>query len=181
MGHQREALGHLCHVIAVAHPGDALLRQTLEQAAAGVKEGLGLAVFPGGVGLGGSHHSAQLVGQQLAAVADAQNGHAQTEHAGVHMGGLLVIDAVGAAGEDDAHGVIGLDLGKAHVKGLDLAVNIAFTDPAGDQLVILSAEVQYKNFFVTHWSASPQNMVMQASRSAPTDTYLTGQLMAFSI
>ena len=180
-GNQGEALGHLGHVVAMAHPGDALLGQPLEEAAAGVEEGLRLAIFPGRVGLGGGHLPAQLVGQQLAAVADAQNGYAQTEHAGVHMGGFFIIDTVGAAGEDDAHGIIGSDLLKAHIKGLDFAVYITFADAAGDQLVILSAEVQYKNFLVSHQSAPPQNMVIQASRSAPTDTYLLGQLMAFSM
>ena len=46
--------------------------------------------------------AAQGVGHELAAVADAQDGHAPGEDFGIHMGGGLQIDGVGAAGEDDA-------------------------------------------------------------------------------
>ena len=49
VGHQGEALRHLLHVVAVAHPGDALGGQALEELAGGVEIRLGLAVLPGGV------------------------------------------------------------------------------------------------------------------------------------
>ena len=142
VGDQGEALGDLLHIVAVAHPGDALGGDILEKAAGGIEPGLGLAVLPGGIVLGGGDPAPQGVGHQLAAVADAQDGDAQFKEGGVHVGGGIVIDAVGAAGEDEADGGQAADLLQGQGVGLDLAVHPALTDPAGDELVILAAEVQ---------------------------------------
>ena len=139
---QGEALGDLLHIVAVAHPGDASRGDILEEAAGGIEPGLGLAVLPGGIVLGGGDPAPQGVGHQLAAVADAENGDAQFKEGGVHVGGGVVIDAVGAAGEDEADGGQAADLLQGQGVGLDLAVHPALTDPAGDELVILAAEVQ---------------------------------------
>ena len=154
VGHQGEALGHLFHVVAVAHPGDALLGQALEELAGGIEIGVSLAVLPGGVLGGGDDLAAQVVGQQLAAVADAQDGHAPGEDGRVHLGGLGIIHAVGAAGEDDADGVHGPDVLHGRGIGLDLAVYAALADAAGDQLVILAAEVQHDDGLVRHEGSS---------------------------
>ena len=51
---ERKARRDLGHIVAVAHPRDALCGQTLEETAAVVIEGLSLAVFAGGVLLRGS-------------------------------------------------------------------------------------------------------------------------------
>ena len=134
----------------MAHPGDAGLGQTLEERADSIEERLGLAVLPGGVVLGLGDFAAQSVGDELAAVANAQNGHAPGKDLGIHMGGLLQIDGVGAAGEDDADGVHGLQLAEGRGKRLDFAIDIAFTDAAGDQLVILAAEIQNNDQFMCH-------------------------------
>ena len=66
------------------------------------------------------------------------------------MGGALGIDALRPAGEDDADGVVGADGVKAHVIGVDFAVDVILADAAGDKLVILAAEVKDKNFLVLH-------------------------------
>ena len=145
MGHQGKALRHLFHIVAVAHPGNALGRQALEKLAVGVEIRLGLAVLPGGVVRGRHHPAAQVVGQQLAAVADAQDGDAQLEDLRIGLGRLGIVYAVGTAGEDDADGVQGLDIGQGRGVGLDLAVHIALPDAPGDELVILSAEVNDQN------------------------------------
>ena len=71
VAHQGKAGRDLGHVVAVAHPGDALLGQALEELAGGIVIGDGLAVLPGGVLLGGGDLAAQGVGHELAAVADA--------------------------------------------------------------------------------------------------------------
>ena len=155
MGHQGEALGHLCHIIAVAHPGNALLGQALEQLAAGIIIGLGLAVLPGRILLGCCHLSAQGVGHQLAAIADAKDRHAQLKDLGIVMGRILLINAAGAAGEDDADGVHGLQLFKGGGIGLYLAVDIAFPDAAGNQLIILTAKVQDNDHLMIHIVISP--------------------------
>ena len=150
MGSEGKARRHLLHVIAVAHPGYALLRQAPEELAAGVVEGLGLAVLPGGVLLGGRHPAAQSLGHELAAVADAQHGHPHLEKGRVHMGGLLVIDGVGTAGEDKADGLHGLELGQGGGIGLDLAVDAALAHAPGDELVVLAAKVQDDHGLMGH-------------------------------
>ena len=148
VGDERESIRHPGHVIPVAHPGDALGGQILEEFGGVVVIGLCLAVLPGGVVLGGRDLTAQRVGHELAAVADAQNGHAPGEDFRVHMGGGLQIHGVGAAGEDDADGVQGLQLGERGGIGLDLAVHAALTHPAGNELVILAAEIQNQDKLV---------------------------------
>ena len=92
----------------------------------------------------------QQVHHQLAAVADAQYGHAPAEDLGVDGGRVLQINAVGAAGEDDALGILGLDDRKIGFIGIDLAVDIIFSDAAGNQLIVLSAKVQHDDSFMLH-------------------------------
>ena len=165
---QGEALRYLLHVVPVAHPADPALRQALEQGAGGVVEGLRLAVLPGAVVLGGGNPAPQMVGQELAAVADAQHGHAQGKDGRVHLGRGLQIDRVGAPGEDKADGLHFLELRQGRGIGLDLAVHAALPDPPGDQLVVLPAEVQNNNslmgqsrslLIMVYWSPSSRNTI----------------------
>ena len=85
--------------------------------------------------------AAQQMHHQLRTIADAQHGDAQLEHLGANGGGILQIYAVGATGKDDAGGLFLPDglhgLGVGH----DLAVNVALTHTAGDQLIVLAAKV----------------------------------------
>ena len=150
VGHQGEALGDLLHVVPVAHPAHAALRQALEELAAGVVEGLRLAVLPGGVVLGGGDPAPQGVGHELAAVADAQHRHAGLKQGRVHLGRVLQVHGVGAAGEDEADGLHGHQVGQGGGVGLDLAVYAALPDPAGDELIVLSAEVQDDHSLMGH-------------------------------
>ena len=71
-----EALRDARHIVAVAHPCDALFGDALEERAGGVKICDGLAVFTGGIVLRGGDKPAELMGKQLAAVADTENGNA---------------------------------------------------------------------------------------------------------
>ena len=148
MGDQRKALRNLGHVIAVAHPRNGLLRDALEQLAAGIVIGDGLAVLPGGILLRGSDLTAQRMRHQLAAVANTEDGNPQPEHFRVNVGRFLQIHAVGAAGENDAHGRKGADLVQGCGVGLDLAVDVLLPHPPGDQLIVLSAKVQNQDFFL---------------------------------
>ena len=86
--------------------------------------------------------------EELAAVAYAQNGQTEAVHPGIHMGRTGLIDAVRAAGENDADRIKGFYLFQRRAEGLYLAVDVALTDTAGDELVILSAEVETKNLLI---------------------------------
>ena len=145
MGGQAEALRHPGHIVPVAHPGDALLRKSPEQGAVRIENRLGLAVFPCSGVLGGGDKSSQGLGQDLAAVADAQDRHPQGEHPRVRLGRIRQIDAVGPAGEDDADGIEAADLLQGHVVGVQLTIDLLLPDAPGDQLVILSTEIKDQN------------------------------------
>ena len=59
------------------------------------------------------------------------------------MRGLFIVDAVGSAGENDT--LISFrhnGLGGYFIVRLDLRIDMLFTNPAGNQLIVLTAEVQ---------------------------------------
>ena len=73
------------------------------------------------------------MGQQLHAVADAEDGEAGLEDPGGGLRGAVVVDGGGAAGEDEAARVEALDLLPGGVVGDELAVDVALADAAGDE------------------------------------------------
>ena len=155
-----EALRNLCHVVAVAHPGNTLGGQTLEQLAAGVVEGAGLAVFTRGVLLCGGDLTAEGVRHELAAVADAEHRDAEVEQRRVALRGGLLVNAVRAAGEDNADRVHGLDLLDRGLVRLYLTEYIMFADAARNQLIILTAEIQHKNELMIFHRQSPFVLIL---------------------
>ena len=100
--------------------------------------GFRLAVFRGDAG---SHLAPQGIRDQLTAVADAQDRDAQMKDLRADPGGGVVIHAVGAAGENDAHRVQCPQLLNGGLIAFHFAVYAAFTDSAGDQLVVLTAKI----------------------------------------
>ena len=150
MGHQCEALRHLCHIIAVAHPGNALLRKPLEQFTIGLIVGHRFTVLPGSVLLGFRHHTAQSMGHQLAAVTDSQNGNAQLENLRRIAGSICGVDTVGTAGENNPDGIHRFQLFQRSGIGLYLAIDIALANTARNQLIVLSAKIQDNNEFMLH-------------------------------
>ena len=142
MGHQFKTLRHLLHIVAVAHPGNALGRQALEQLAVGSEIGLRLAVLPGGIRRSRRHPAAQIVSDELTAVANAQNGNPQLEDLRVRLRGRGIVHTVGPTGKDNADGGHRLDLRHRGGIGPDLAVYAAFPDPPGDELIILTSEIE---------------------------------------
>ena len=61
----------------------------------------------------------------------------------VKHGRARLIDGVGAASEDEADGLHSAELLQRGRVGLDLAIDAALAHPAGDELVVLAAEIQY--------------------------------------
>ena len=121
-----EALGQAGDEVAVAHPGDALLGQALEQAAGGEVR-LRAAVFAGRAVLRGRDLTAERLGHELAAVADAEDRHAQREDGGIDLRGGGIIDAVRAAGEDNTFRLNFFDLFDVCFVRINLTVNVALT------------------------------------------------------
>ena len=145
-GRDFKALGQLLNAVCMAHPDNALGRHVLEQLGAGFFQiQADFAVLRG---LCGDNGAAGHPCGELAAVANAQNGNAQLQNLRVIVGRGHIIDAIGAAGEDNALIAPVLDfLGGDRIVLFDLRIDVEIPDSAGDQLVILAAEVQNQNFF----------------------------------
>ena len=150
MGDEGEPIGYLFHVVAVAHPRHALFGKPLEELAGRIEEGLSLAVFARGRIARGNDLAAEVVRDELAAIADAEHGHARIKKRGIDVRRVLKIDTVRAAGEDEADGLHCKKIREGRRVGLHLTVNAAFTHAAGDQLVVLTAEVQDNDGLMVH-------------------------------
>ena len=148
MGYDGEALRRLCHHIVMAHP-DGGVRHPLKEGG-GLEKRLNTGVFAHGRLL---DPAAQHMGHELHAVADAEHRHAEPEDRGIAFPAVLGIDAVRAAGEYHAREPVAkypLDGGIGREK---LGKDALLAHPAGDELVILGAEVQ--NDYSFHWFSFP--------------------------
>ena len=148
-----KALGHLRHAVGVVHENHGLGGDGLKKPAAANGQ-LGVAVL---AGVGVFDRAAEDVVDQLHAVADAQHRHAEGKQLLAQARRALLIDAVGAAGEDDAAQVIACP--RLHGRGVvhDLAVDAGFAHAAGDELVVLTAEIE-NDYLFQHVSSSARRM-----------------------
>ena len=87
------------------------------------------------------HLAAEVAGDQLGAVADAEHGHAEVVDGGVDAGRAVDVDRLRAAAEDHAGRVARGQLGGGDRVRDDLAVDVRLADAAGDELRVLGAEV----------------------------------------
>ena len=144
-----EALGRLGDVVGVTHPYNALFVDVFEKRAVRSGFQLNFAVFADGSGF---NRSVFHPGDQLTAVADTENGNAELEYFRCVMRRLLVIDAVWSACEDDTLIVALFDFVKGNGVGEDFGVYVVVTHSAGNQLIVLTAEIKNENFFLSHKS-----------------------------
>ena len=86
--------------------------------------------------------AAQVLGQQLQAVADAEHGDAELEDRGVGQRRGLRIHARRAAREDDALGLERRDFRGGRVVAQDDRIDVALADAPRNDLRVLRAEVQ---------------------------------------
>ncbi len=147
VGCDGKALRQTVDVVGMAHPGNALFRQTGKQQAGSVELRFGFTILAGN---GAGHTPTQGICHQLTAVANTQNRDVLFKNILFDVGGFLQINAVGPAGEDDPFGIHGQQFSQWSFIGLDFAVHPAFTHPACNELVILSAKIQYNHGFVGH-------------------------------
>ena len=139
--HAFESLRKLHDGIRVAHPADAFFGHAFEQDAAAVGHGH-FAVF--GEVAGGTDLSFRHPRQQLVTVTDAQDGDAGVQQRRVVMGRCGVVHGVGTAGKDDPLIPFRLDFFDCNfVIGLQFRVDAQIAHSAGNQLIVLAAEVQH--------------------------------------
>ena len=129
------------HAIAMTHPDHvfALAIEPPEEGVIPLDLQMGASVFAIFRRL---HLSAQSQDQQLKPVADAEDGNAQFEDSGVDIRGTLLEYARGPAGEHDPSRIKILQRIQGHIAGVNLAIDMEFTNPPRNQLRILRTEVQ---------------------------------------
>lgn len=139
----REALGGGGAGVTVRHPHRLLGGRALEQGGAGTGDGQrGTAVLTGAGVVDGATEGG---GHELEAVAHAEDRDTGLEQRAVETGGVFGVDRRGTAGEDDRLRVLGEHLRHRHGGRHDLAVDPGLSDPAGDELGVLCAEVDYED------------------------------------
>ena len=146
VGGHAEALGGFADEIRVAHPYDAALGDVLKKQAVRLGAAdLDLSVFAFHAA---RDSSAGHISHQLAAVADAEDGYAEVKYRRVVVGRGLVVNGIGAAGEDYALVACGSDLLQGSGVAFDLGENAVIADTPGNKLVILSSEVEDEDLFM---------------------------------
>ena len=142
-----KALRGFTDIVCVAHPANGLIRYILKQTVFAVDIHFCSSIFADRRCF---HLASQLVCHQLRTIADAQDRHSHF----INFIGIprrcFIVNAVWSAGEDDPLRILCLDLLKGQRVRLHFAVHVAFPDSSGDQLIILSAEVQHDYFFMIH-------------------------------
>ena len=147
MGSSPEAFRCLCDVIRVAHPAYCSGGNILKQNRGLIHLYLRLSVF---ADRSCSYLTAQLICHQLGTVADSQNRNTHIENRLINVRRFLQVYAVWSSSKDNALGVHLFNGFQRHGVGVHFAVDIAFADTAGNQLVILAAEVQDNNHLSVH-------------------------------
>ena len=94
--------------------------------------------------------AAEVLGQELDAVADAQHRDAELEKGAVGQRRVLRIHARRAAGQDDALGLERGDFRGGRVVAQDHRIDVALADAARDDLRVLRTEIQDDNLLSHH-------------------------------
>ncbi len=98
-----------------------------------------------------SHPTAELMGHQLDAVADAQDRDPSLPQPRVGLRRVGVVDRCRSAGQDDAHRPAPLDLVPRRVMGEQHRIDVQLPDPPRDELGVLPAEVEHDDRLRVRW------------------------------
>ena len=135
-----EALGNARHGVAMAHPYRLLGGGVGEEhrgAVAHERRGAVLSL------LGVSNLAAKLRRHDLLAIAESEDGDAQLKHPWIHARRILAVHARRSTRENHGRGSHGCQLVSCDVAGDDCRVNVQVAHAPGDELPVLSAEVEY--------------------------------------
>ena len=147
-GCYREALGHLAHRIAMAHPYGLLVRRlaiqrrraaatrTIHAINAGEGSGSVFAL------LGVAHRTAERLRHDLLTVAKAEHGDSQLEDLGVDRRCIFGIHACRTARQDDGTRVLLTHLISGDVARNYLGIHVQVAHATRDELAILRAEIE---------------------------------------
>ena len=160
-GDQFIVVGHARNGVAVRHPHLRAGRKAAHQRIRGVAHGEHrTAVFAAGRGL---HLAAESRGEELRAVADAQQRQFALDGRKVGSRGLCVPHGEGTARKNHApHRRV---YRRNFVEGVDFAIDVQFADTACDQLRVLRSEVENEDFFHISRSITFQNFDSPPTRA----------------
>ena len=106
------------------------------------------AVFPL---FGFFNRAAEEQGCQLHTVADSQDRDPRFIQGRINPGRVIIVDTGRATGKNNTDRFTGQDVRQGHIPRDNLGIDMAFANAAGNQLGILSAEVQDEDeFFLLH-------------------------------
>ena len=143
-----KACGDFFYVIGVAHPHGAFLGNALKKRTILYIYG-SFSVFAAVLGRG--NDTSRHMCHQLISVADTKDRYSDIQNGRIIVRRFLVIYAVGTAREDDSLVSDSLDFPHCDLMiRLDFSIYVMLSHTAGNQLVILSTEVQNKYLFHTH-------------------------------
>lgn len=141
-----KAFGRFGDIVGVTHPTDALLRYISEEHGRPVRNlKLRPAVLADRRRL---NLAAEFVCHELRTVAYTEDGHAKGENFLAVRRRILLVDALGAARKDDRPWRERTKLLQRERMRMHLAVDAALAHAARNQLVVLTAKVQYDNQFM---------------------------------
>jgi hypothetical protein len=83
-----------------------------------------------------------MVGKELQAITDAEDGQSEGEHTRVGWGRVRVVDGARTTGENQPDGVVRLDLRNRSVAGKHDREDVLLSYAASDELCVLAAEIQ---------------------------------------
>jgi len=98
-----------------------------------------------------------------------EHGDAQLEDRGIRMRRGLRIDALRAAGEDDAHHAFLTEFGRRRAVVVDLRIDLALADAAGDDLRQLGTEIENSNCLrhAGSWGSFPRKETKKSAATGP--------------
>jgi len=138
-GEREEGAVDVVDLVAVRHPHRTFLRDSLEEI---VVSGNVEVRPPEFAVVSGLDRAAQVFAGELHAVADAKDGDAHAEDLRVHIRGAVAVNGRGAAGEDDALGLVGAEFVSGDCRGDEHGERAGLADASRDELSGLGAEVQ---------------------------------------
>jgi len=128
----------------MAHPADGIFIHMVKQRRVGIEVHVGFSIF---AHFGSLHLTPQQICHQLGSVTDSKHRNPKQKNLRAAVRSVLQINRIRAAGKNDALILLFPQLLYRSFVGFNLAVNIAFTNTARDQLAVLSSEIHHQYGF----------------------------------
>ena len=134
-----EAVGNLFDIVGMAHPAHRTVADILEKLRSGIlKIQRLLSVF---ADFGRVGDSAELLSHELSPVADPEDRNTEIVDRGIHLRRAFLMRTARAACKNDADRVDFPDPVDGDIVRNDLRIDPVFADAAGNQLIVLRAEI----------------------------------------